>query len=122
MAGIINYYTSCSLFWSDWIFFPIINEDELTVVTQFVFLIIVIKRCTVYFQYGFGIPHLNNMMAKRKIPEGPAEEPVPVPTPEIVPPFDPEDPLLPPEDPDFIPEELPDYMPPEELPPPGEAP
>ena len=45
------------------------------------------------------------LLAKRKIPEGPAEEPPPLAPPEIVPPLDPEDPLLPPEDPDFIPEE-----------------
>ena len=62
------------------------------------------------------------LLAKRKIPEGPAEEPPPLAPPEIVPPLDPEDPLLPPEDPDFIPDELQDYTPPEELPPPGEAP
>ena len=62
------------------------------------------------------------LLAKRKIPEGHAEDPPPFAPPEIVPPLDPEDPLLPPEDPDFIPDELPDYTPPEELPPPGEAP
>lgn len=59
---------------------------------------------------------------KRKIPEGPAEEPIHVPIPEIEPPFDPEEPLPIPDDPDFIPEELPDLPTPEELPPPGEAP
>ena len=51
---------------------------------------------------------------KRKIPEGPAEEPIPVTIPE--------EPLPLPDDPDFIPEELPDFPFPDELPPPGEAP
>lgn len=59
---------------------------------------------------------------KRKIPEGPAEEPVKEPVPDIEPPFDPEEPLPLPDDPDFIPEELPDFPFPEELPPPGESP
>ena len=59
---------------------------------------------------------------KRKIPEGPAEEPIPATIPEVEPPLDPEEPLPLPDDPDFIPEELPDFPFPEELPPPGEAP
>jgi hypothetical protein len=59
---------------------------------------------------------------KRKIPEGPAEEPVIPSIPEIEPPFDPEEPFPLPDDPDFIPDELPDFPYPEEMPPPGEAP
>ena len=62
------------------------------------------------------------MHPKRKIPEGPAEEPVAPSIPELEPPFDPEEPLPLPDDPDFIPEELPDFPLPEEIPAPGEAP
>lgn len=69
----------------------------------------------------FGLyPYIN--FQKRKIPEGPAEEPVPPSEPEIEMPFDPEDPLLPPEDPDFIPADLPESEPPQEIPPPAEGP
>lgn len=42
--------------------------------------------------------------------------------PEFIPVDDPEEPLMPIEDPDFIPEENPFETPPEEIPPPGEAP
>lgn len=45
-----------------------------------------------------------------------------VPKPEVKPPVDPEDPLPPPEDPDYIPEEDPFENPPYEVPPPAEGP
>jgi hypothetical protein len=58
------------------------------------------------------------MQKKPKIaPEVPS-----APFPEQVPIVDPEDPLVPEEGPDFIPEEDPFETPPVEIPPPGEGP
>lgn len=58
-------------------------------------------------------------MAKKP---GPFEIPSPGIIPEIEPPFDPEEPFVPEEDPDLIPDEDPFETPPYEVPPPGEGP
>jgi hypothetical protein len=60
-------------------------------------------------------------MPNKKQPNKPSEIP-PVKHPEIIPPDDPEEPIIPIEDPDIIPDEGPYETPPYELPPPGEAP
>jgi hypothetical protein len=52
----------------------------------------------------------------------PLEFPVPEPQPELNPNVDPEDPILPEEDPEIIPWEDPFETPPYEVPPPGEGP
>lgn len=61
-------------------------------------------------------------MEKKKIPGKPIEIPSPDNHPEIIQPFDPEDPVMPIEDPDIIPDEDPYETPPYEIPPPGESP
>jgi hypothetical protein len=60
-------------------------------------------------------------MAK-KIKPGKPEIPSPEKHPEIDPPFDPEEPIIPEEAPDIIPDEDPFETPPHEIPPPGEGP
>lgn len=60
-------------------------------------------------------------MAKKIHPSNPAEIPSPK-TPEWQPGEEPEQPLLPEEDPDIIPEEDPFETPPYEIPEPGEGP
>jgi hypothetical protein len=70
---------------------------------------------------------LNNIkisvMPTKKQPGAPIETPSPKKTPEVLPPFDPEDPVMPVEDPEIIPEEDPfETPPPFEIPPPGEGP
>jgi hypothetical protein len=62
-------------------------------------------------------------MAKKKDPGIPVEKPAPSKAPDIEQPFDPEEPILPPEeDPDIIPDEDPFETPPYEVPPPAEGP
>ena len=62
-------------------------------------------------------------MPTRKQPGVPIETPPPQKHPEIPLPFDPEDPVLPVEDPEIIPEEDPfETPPPFEIPPPAEGP
>lgn len=62
-------------------------------------------------------------MEKKKLPGKPIEIPAPDKHPEIIQPFDPEDPIIPIEDPDIIPDEDPfETPPPYEIPPPGESP
>lgn len=61
-------------------------------------------------------------MAKKIKPDRPIEMPSPEKDPEIILPFDPEDPIIPLEDPDIIPDEDPFETPPYEIPPPGESP
>jgi hypothetical protein len=50
------------------------------------------------------------------------EVPLPQKHPEVIPVFDPEEPLVPEESPEIIPDEDPYETPPEEVPPPGEGP
>jgi len=59
-------------------------------------------------------------MAKK--PRKPSEIPSPGKQPEIKPSADPEEPIVPEEDPDTIPDENPFETPPYEIPPPGESP
>ena len=61
-------------------------------------------------------------MAKMKKPDKPLEIPSPEKHPEINPVIDPEEPIVPIEDPDIIPDEDPFETPPYEIPPPGEGP
>ena len=61
------------------------------------------------------------MMAKRLITDQPVEIPIPVKQPEIIPHIDPEEPIIPEEDPDVNPEEDPNTTPPYEIPLPGGA-
>lgn len=61
-------------------------------------------------------------MATKKTPERPNEFPAPDKHPEIIQPIDPEDPVMPIEDPEIIPDEDPFETPPYEIPPPGESP
>lgn len=61
-------------------------------------------------------------MPKEKQPTKPAEINPPGKLPEIAPPVDPEDPVIPVEDPDIIPDEDPFENPPYEIPQPGEGP
>jgi hypothetical protein len=59
----------------------------------------------------------------RKIDPGiPTEKPALPKHPEIEEPFDPEEPIIPQEDPDIIPDEEPFETPPYEVPPPAEGP
>lgn len=63
------------------------------------------------------------IMSTKKQPGKPLEIPPPEKNPERVPPFDPEDPVLPAEDPEIIPDEDPfETPPPFEIPPPAEGP
>lgn len=62
-------------------------------------------------------------MSKKIQPKSPSEIPLPDIRPEITQPFDPEDPIIPVEDPDIIPDEDPFETPsPYEIPAPGESP
>ena len=61
-------------------------------------------------------------MAKKKEPGKPFEIPSPEKHPEIELPADPEEPIIPEEDPDIIPDEDPFKTPPYEIPPPAEGP
>lgn len=62
-------------------------------------------------------------MAKKTQPDKPSEKPLPVKHPEIKPGIDPDNPVIPPEDPDIIPDEDPfESPPPFEIPPPAEGP
>ena len=58
----------------------------------------------------------------KKINTGKPEISPPDKLPEINSPVDPEDPVVPPEDPEIIPDEDPFESPPYEIPPPGEGP
>lgn len=62
------------------------------------------------------------VMAKKTNPDKPFEIPLPGKTPETNPPFDPEEPIIPEEEPDIIPDEEPFETPPYEIPEPGEGP
>jgi len=62
------------------------------------------------------------VMAKKIKPDKPLEIPSPEGKPEIDPIIDPEEPLIPTENPDIIPDEDPFETPPYEIPPPGEGP
>jgi hypothetical protein len=61
-------------------------------------------------------------MAKKKQPDKPFEIPSPGKLPEIKPSVDPEEPLIPEENPDIIPDEDPFETTPDEIPAPGEGP
>jgi len=61
-------------------------------------------------------------MPTKKIPGQPIEIPSPAKHPEIRLPVDPEEPVVPVEDPDIIPDEDPFENPPYEIPEPGEGP
>lgn len=61
-------------------------------------------------------------MSTKKQPIKPSEIPSPVKLPEMEPPFDPEEPIIPLEDPDIIPDEDPFITPPDEMPAPAEGP
>lgn len=61
-------------------------------------------------------------MPTKKQPRKPIETPLPGKVPEIEPVFDPEEPIIPEEDPDIIPDEDPFVTPPYEVPPPAEGP
>lgn len=62
-------------------------------------------------------------MMKKSNPSIPLPEVLPpIKIPEIIPLIDPEEPLIPEEDPDAIPEEDPYVSPPYEIPPPAEGP
>ena len=63
-----------------------------------------------------------HIMAKKKEPGKPLENPTPEKNPEINLPADPEEPIIPEEDPDIIPDEDPFKTPPYEIPPPAEGP
>lgn len=60
-------------------------------------------------------------MTKKNIPEQPIEAPSPEKQPEVQPPIDPQEPVLPVEDPDSIPPENPVVTPPYEVPSPQEG-
>jgi hypothetical protein len=67
--------------------------------------------------------NLKYIMATKKQPHQPAEIPSTENVPEIVRPVDPEEPIIPVEDPDIIPDEDPfENPPPYEIPEPGEGP
>jgi hypothetical protein len=61
-------------------------------------------------------------MPTKQPPQKPFEMPKPAKIPEIIEPLDPDELIIPDEDPDFIPEENPFENPPEEMPPPAEGP
>jgi len=61
-------------------------------------------------------------MPKKTKPGKPEEYPTPGKHPEIQEPIDPEEPMIPDEDPDIIPDEDPFENPPYEVPPPAEGP
>lgn len=61
-------------------------------------------------------------MPKKIEPGTPIERPAPGKQPEIQEPVDPEQPVIPQEDPDIIPDEDPYENPPNEMPPPAEGP
>ncbi len=62
-------------------------------------------------------------MSPKKQPGKPMEMPAPGKHPEMEPPFDPESPVIPEEDPEIIPDEDPfETPPPFEIPPPAEGP
>lgn len=61
-------------------------------------------------------------MATKKKPVTPLEIPKPEKHPDIETPFDPEEPIIPEEDPEIIPDEDPYETPPYEIPEPGEGP
>jgi len=61
-------------------------------------------------------------MAKTADPGIPGKKTVPVEVPGIDQPLDPEEPIIPEEDPDIIPDEDPFETPPYEIPPPAEGP
>ena len=61
-------------------------------------------------------------MPKKEQPGKPFEIPLPEKLPEIELPVDPEDPIIPMEDPDIIPDENPFITPPDEMPAPAEGP
>ena len=61
-------------------------------------------------------------MPNKKKPDKSIEIPMPKKEPEIILPLDPEDPSIPTEDPDILPEENPFETPPFEIPEPGEGP
>ena len=61
-------------------------------------------------------------MPTKKQPGKPIETPPPEKNPEILPPLDPEEPIIPEDDPDIIPDENPFETPPYEVPPPAEGP
>jgi hypothetical protein len=61
-------------------------------------------------------------MPKKVKPGKPIETPSPEKHPELEPFFDPEEPMIPEEDPDIIPDEDPFETPPYEVPPPAEGP
>lgn len=61
-------------------------------------------------------------MPKKIVPGQPVEYPSPGKHPEIQEPVDPEEPIIPEEDPDIIPDEDPFENPPYEVPPPAEGP
>lgn len=61
-------------------------------------------------------------MTKKSDPGIPGKKPVPATVPEIEQPLDPEEPIIPEEDPDIIPDEDPYENPPYEVPPPAEGP
>ena len=64
----------------------------------------------------------HTIMPKKIKPDKPFEIPSPQKHPEINPVIDPEEPIVPMEDPDIIPDEDPFETPPYEIPPPGEGP
>lgn len=61
-------------------------------------------------------------MIPKKQPGKPIETPTPLRKPDIEAPMDPEEPVIPEEDPDIIPDEDPFETPPYEVPEPGEGP
>jgi hypothetical protein len=61
-------------------------------------------------------------MPMKKKPGAPSEIPAPHKQPDIIQPIDPEEPIIPTEDPDVIPDEDPFETPPYEIPEPGEGP
>jgi hypothetical protein len=61
-------------------------------------------------------------MPTKKQPGKPIETPPPGKNPEIIQPLDPEEPIIPEDDPDMIPDEDPFVTPPFEVPPPAEGP
>ncbi len=61
-------------------------------------------------------------MEKKDITKKIPEMPIPGKIPEIETPKDPEEPIIPLEDPDIIPDEDPFITPPDEMPPPAEGP
>jgi len=62
------------------------------------------------------------MITGNEQPGKTTEIPAPVKHPETEIPFDPDQPVMPVEDPGLIPDEMPDEIPPIEIPPPGEGP